>query len=58
MSLDLSPRPGVAPRGDRVLRHAVLEASLLLRNGEQLLLALVIPIGLLVAGMVTGDERW
>lgn len=55
MSLDLSPRPGVAPRGDRVLRHAVLEASLLLRNGEQLLLALVIPIGLLVAGMVTGD---
>ena len=40
MSLDLSPRPGVAAPGDRVIRHALLEASLLLRNGEQLLLAL------------------
>ncbi len=56
MSLDLSPRPGVAPRGDRIRRHAMLEASLLLRNGEQLLLALVIPIGLLVAGMLAGDR--
>lgn len=55
MSLDLSPRPGVAPRGERILQHARLEASLLLRNGEQLLLALVIPIGLLVAGMLAGD---
>lgn len=56
MSLDLSPRPGVGAPGDRVIRHALLEASLLLRNGEQLLLSLVIPLGLLVAGMLWGER--
>ena len=56
MSLDLSPRSGVADPGDRVIRHALLEASLLLRNGEQLLLSLVIPLGLLVAGMLFGER--
>lgn len=49
MSLDLSPRSGAAPRTARVLAHARQEATLLLRNGEQLLLALVIPAALLVA---------
>lgn len=56
MSLDLSPRAGVAPQPHRVARHALLEASLLLRNGEQLLLSLVIPLGLLVAGMIWGER--
>lgn len=48
--LDLTPRPGAAPSGRRILGHARLEASLTARNGEQLLLALVIPLGLLVVG--------
>lgn len=55
-TLDLSPSPGAAPRARRILAHARTEASLLLRNGEQLLLALVIPLGLLVAGMLFGDR--
>ena len=54
MTLDLSPAPGAAPRTRRVLSHAGMEARLLLRNGEQLILALVIPIGLLIAGRLAG----
>ncbi|MGJ6981117.1 ABC transporter permease [Aestuariimicrobium soli] len=50
MSLDLSPAPGAAPAGRRLLRHARLETMLLARNGEQLLLALVIPAAVLVVG--------
>lgn len=49
-TLDLSPAPGAAPPGRRVLRHAAMETRLLLRNGEQLLLALVIPVGVLLLG--------
>lgn len=56
MTLDLSPAPAAAPRGRRITAHARTEASLLLGNGEQLLLALVIPIGLLVAGLTLGDR--
>ena len=37
-----------------VLSHARTEAVLLLRNGEQLLLALVIPAGILVVGRLAG----
>ena len=48
--IDFAPRPGAAPRSRRVLAHALTEARLTVRNGEQLLLALVIPIGILVAG--------
>ena len=54
--LDLTPAPGAAPPGRRVLRHARVEAMLLVRNGEQLLLALVIPIGLLVLGRIVGGS--
>ena len=54
--LDLSPAPGAAPVRQRVVRHGLTEARLLLRNGEQLLLALVIPLGLLVAGRVLGGR--
>lgn len=55
-ALDWRPSPGAAPRGRRILTHARTEATLMLRNGEQLLLALVIPLGLLVAGRFLGDR--
>ena len=55
-TLDLAPAPGAAPAARRVLGHARTEATLLVRNGEQLLLALVIPIGLLVLGRIIGGS--
>lgn len=54
--IDLSPAAGPAPAARRVLRHALTEASLLARNGEQLLLALVIPAGLLLLGPLVGGS--
>ena len=55
-ALDLTPAPGASPVARRVLGHAATEATLLVRNGEQLLLALVIPIGLLVLGRTVGGS--
>lgn len=55
-TLDLSPAADAAPRLRRIASHARLEATLVLRNGEQLLLALVIPVGLLAAGMLLGPR--
>lgn len=52
--LSLSPAPGSAGLPRMVLSHATLETRLLLRNGEQLLLALVIPLLLLVVGDASG----
>lgn len=52
-ALDLTPAPGAAPAGRRVLRHALTEVRLLVRNGEQLLLALVIPLAILVLAALT-----
>jgi ABC-2 type transport system permease protein len=49
VSLDLSPAPGAASFTAMAWRQSRLEARLLLRNGEQLLLAAVIPV-LLVLG--------
>jgi ABC-2 type transport system permease protein len=43
-----TPRPGAAPLGRMVAAQAAFELRLLLRNGEQLLLTLVIPVLLLV----------
>jgi ABC-2 type transport system permease protein len=54
--LDFHPAPGAAPRWRRVLAHGLTEFMLLVRNGEQLLLALVIPIGILVLGRVVGGR--
>lgn len=54
--LDLTPTAQAAPRLRRVARHARMEAVLTVRNGEQVLLALVIPIGLLIAGRWYGDR--
>ncbi len=48
--LSYAPAPGAAPLPRMVLNHARMETRLLLRNGEQLLLALVIPLLLLVGG--------
>jgi ABC-2 type transport system permease protein len=44
------PRPGAAPWPRMVAAQALVELRTLLRNGEQLLLVLVIPVGLLVLG--------
>lgn len=43
-----APRPGAAPLGRMITAQAVLETKMLLRNGEQLLLTVVIPTLLLV----------
>lgn len=55
-ALDLSPAPGAAPAARRVTGHARTEAMLLIRNGEQLLLALAIPIAILVGARVVGAQ--
>lgn len=55
-ALDLSPAPGAAPSSRRITGHARTEAMLLVRNGEQLLLALVIPIAILVGGRFLGPR--
>ena len=47
--LNLSPAPVPAPPAKRIFRHGLIETRLLIRNGEQLLLALVIPVAILVA---------
>jgi ABC-2 type transport system permease protein len=54
--LDFTPRPGPAPLLQQVLAQAGMEARLMLRNGEQLLLAVVIPVIVLLGG-VTGAHR-
>ena len=51
-----SPRPGAAPLAQQVLAQARMETRLLLRNGEQLLLALVIPV-LVLVGVVAALDR-
>jgi ABC-2 type transport system permease protein len=51
-----SPRPGAAPFPTQVLAQTRMETKLLLRNGEQLLLALVIPIIVLVGGVLAADR--
>ncbi|MFG2466408.1 ABC transporter permease [Streptomyces canus] len=43
-----TPKPGAAPLGRMIATQAVLETKMLLRNGEQLLLTVVIPTLLLV----------
>lgn len=51
MSLDFAPNPGAASFPRMVRSQTGIELRLLLRNGEQLLLALVIPLLLLIAGI-------
>lgn len=49
-SLDFTPRPGAASAGSMVRAQMLMELRLLSRNGEQLLLTLVIPLLLLIMG--------
>ena len=46
-----APRPGAAPLSRQVLAQATIESKLMLRNGEQLLLAVVIPVIVLIGGV-------
>jgi ABC-2 type transport system permease protein len=48
--------PAAAPLHRQVLTQARMESRLMLRNGEQLLLAVVIPVIVLIGG-VTGSEH-
>ncbi|MFC0863093.1 ABC transporter permease [Sphaerimonospora cavernae] len=48
-AIDFSPRPGAAPLPRMVLAQAGAEIRAMLRNGEQLVLTLIIPVLLLVA---------
>lgn len=49
--LDLSPAPGAAPARQRVLAQARSEIAVLIRNGEQLLVTIVLP-ALVLIGLV------
>jgi ABC-2 type transport system permease protein len=51
--IDVTPQPSAAPRLTRVLAHARLELTMLVRNGEQLLLTVVLPFGLLLVLTLT-----
>lgn len=51
-----SPAPGGASLPRMVLAQSRMEARLLLRNGEQLLLAIVIPVIVLVGGVAAADR--
>jgi ABC-2 type transport system permease protein len=55
-ALDVTPHAGAAPALRRVTSHALTETKLLVRNGEQLLLALVIPVGILILGRALGGR--
>ena len=50
-----APRPGAAPLARQVAAQASMEARLMLRNGEQLLLAVVIPVIVLIGGVAGAD---
>jgi len=51
-----APRPGGAPLVQQVLAQAGMESRLMLRNGEQLLLAVVIPVIVLIGGVTGGSH--
>ena len=55
MSGTFAPRPGASPLPAMVRAQAAMETRLLLRNGEQLVLALVVPLIVLVAGVQAAD---
>lgn len=51
-----TPDPGAAPLPRMVAAQAAMESRLMLRNGEQLLLALVIPMIALVGGVLAAQR--
>jgi ABC-2 type transport system permease protein len=56
MSGTFSPMPGAAPFPRQVLAQAGMETRLMMRNGEQLLLAVVIPVLVLVGGVLGAEH--
>ena len=56
MSATFAPAPGSAPLSRMVRAQARMEARLMLRNGEQLLLAIVIPVIVLVGGVAAAGR--
>ena len=56
MTATFTPAPGSAPLSRMVLAQARMEARLMLRNGEQLLLAIVIPVIVLVGGVAAAGR--
>ncbi len=54
-TVSYAPAPGAAPLHRMVRAQALLEARLLVRNGEQLLLAVAIPLLVLVGGQQAGS---
>ncbi|HYF72408.1 MAG TPA: ABC transporter permease, partial [Nocardioides sp.] len=51
-----APMPGAAPLHRQVLAQAAMESRLMMRNGEQLLLAVVIPVMVLIGGVAGADR--
>ena len=51
-----TPAPGAAPLPRMVAAQARMETRLLVRNGEQVLLAVVIPLIVLVGGILAADR--
>lgn len=54
--LDLSPAPGAAPLWRQVRAQAGMEAKLMMRNGEQVGVAIVIPLLALIVGIIGADR--
>lgn len=55
MTGTFTPQPGAAPLAQMVLTQARMESRLMLRNGEQLLIAIVIPVIVLI-GLVSAAD--
>ena len=56
MTGTFTPAPGAATLHQQVLAQAAMESRLMLRNGEQLLLAIVIPVIVLIGGVAGADR--
>ena len=54
--MTFTPMPGAAPTATMVRAQAAMETRLLLRNGEQVLLAVIIPLLVLVGGIVAANR--
>lgn len=54
--MDFSPRPEQASKWGQIWAHAKMEAGLILRNGEQLILSVVFPLAMLIGGRYFGDR--
>ena len=55
-TLDLSPAPGSAPFRRQVRAQAAMEAKLMMRNGEQVGVAIFVPLLALVVGVAGADR--